>query len=64
MKGKLFKLSVMLQTLKGETGQDLIEYALAVALIVFTAIAGMSTLATAINAAFTKIGTKFGTYIT
>ena len=33
-----------------EEGQDLIEYALVVALIAFAATAGMSTLATIINA--------------
>jgi pilus assembly protein Flp/PilA len=64
MKDRLLKLSVMLQILKDENGQDLIEYALVVALIGFTATAGMSTLASAINTAFTNIGTKFGAYIT
>jgi len=45
-----------------EKGQDLIEYALVVALIAFAAAAGMSTVATKINAAFTNIGTKLTTY--
>ncbi len=45
-----------------ERGQDLIEYALVVALIAFAAAAGMSTVATKINAAFTNIGTKLTTY--
>ena len=58
MKDKLLKLSVMLQILMDENGQDLIEYALVVALIAFAATAGMSTLATDINAAFNKIGTR------
>ena len=64
MKDKLLKLSVMLQILKDESGQDLIEYALVVALIAFAATAGMGTLATSINLAFTHIGTKLGVYIT
>ncbi len=64
MKDKLLKLSVMLQILKDENGQDLIEYALVVALIAFAATAGMSTLATDINLAFSHIGTKMTTYIT
>jgi pilus assembly protein Flp/PilA len=64
MKDKLLKLSVMLQILKDENGQDLIEYALVVALIAFAATAGMSTLATDINLAFTHIGTKVTNYIT
>jgi pilus assembly protein Flp/PilA len=54
----------MLQILKDENGQDLIEYALVVALIAFAATAGMSTLATAINTAFTNVGTTLGSYIT
>ncbi|MCU1247995.1 MAG: Flp family type IVb pilin [Edaphobacter sp.] len=62
MKHRLWKLSVMLQILKDENGQDLIEYALVVALIAFAATAGMSTVATAINTAFTSIGTKLTTY--
>jgi len=43
-------------------GQDLIEYALVVALIAFAAAAGMSSVATQINAAFTNIGAKVTTY--
>ena len=64
MKDRLLKLSVMLQMLKDESGQDLIEYALVVALIAFAATAGMGSVATAINLAFTNIGTKLGVYIT
>jgi pilus assembly protein Flp/PilA len=63
MKETLLKLSVKLQTLMlREEGQDLIEYALVVALIAFAATAGMSTLAKDINAAFTAIGTTLTTY--
>jgi len=62
MKGKLLKLSVMLQILKDENGQDLIEYALVVALIAFAATAGMSSVAAGINAAFISISTKLSTY--
>ena len=51
-----------LQILKQENGQDLIEYALVVALIAFAATAGMNTVATDINAAFTNIGGKMLTY--
>ena len=63
MKDKLLKLSVMLQILKDENGQDLIEYALVVALIAFAATAGMSQLAGGINLAFNKMATKLGSYI-
>jgi len=66
----MLKLYVRMQTLRSglrrvvgdESGQDLIEYALVVALIAFAAAAGMSTVATKINAAFTNIGTKLTTY--
>ena len=63
MKDKFLKLSVMLQILKDENGQDLIEYALVVALIAFAATAGMSTVAKDINLAFTNIGGKITTYV-
>jgi pilus assembly protein Flp/PilA len=64
MKDKLLKLSVMLQILKDESGQDLIEYALVVALIAFAATAGMSSVAGAINAASISISGKISTYTT
>jgi pilus assembly protein Flp/PilA len=64
MKDKLLKFTTRMQTLLDEEGQDLIEYALVVALIAFAATAGMSSLATAINTAFTGIGTTLTTYIT
>jgi pilus assembly protein Flp/PilA len=43
--------------LTGEEGQDLVEYALVVALIAFGAIAGMQLLATGIDEAFSGIAT-------
>jgi pilus assembly protein Flp/PilA len=65
MKDLLFKLSLKMYLLKDalqdERGQDLIEYALVVAIIALAATAGMGTLATAVNAAFTTIGTKLTT---
>jgi pilus assembly protein Flp/PilA len=63
MKDKLLMLSVKLQLLKDESGQDLIEYALVVALIAFAATAGMSTLASDINSAFGAIGNKLTTQV-
>jgi pilus assembly protein Flp/PilA len=62
MKDRLLKLSVMLQILKDENGQDLIEYVLVVALIALTATAGMKTVAADINTAFSNIGTKLSGY--
>jgi pilus assembly protein Flp/PilA len=59
MKETMLKLSAKLQTLLlQEEGQDLIEYALVVALIAFAATVGMQGLATNINAAFVNIGDK------
>lgn len=65
MKDKLLILSIKLRTLlSDEQGQDLIEYALLVALVAFGATAGMSTLAAAINQAFSNVGTTLNTYVT
>lgn len=58
MKELTLKMYVNLKTaMASEEGQDLVEYALVVALIAFGAITGMQTLATDINTAFTNIGT-------
>ena len=59
MKDQMWKLSIKIQNLLSrEEGQDLIEYALVVALIAFAATAAMGTLASDINNAFINIGTK------
>ena len=56
MKDGLLKLSVKIQMLlMQEEGQDLIEYALVVALIAFAAVATMKTVANDINAIFVAI---------
>ena len=63
MKNSLWMLSVKLQNiLNREEGQDLIEYALVVALIAFAATAGMTTVAGDINQAFKNIGSTLVTY--
>jgi pilus assembly protein Flp/PilA len=49
---------------KEEEGQDLVEYALLVALVALAATAGMNTLATAINTAFGAVGSRLGVYTT
>ncbi len=49
---------------KDEAGQGLVEYLLILALVAFAATAGMSTLASGLNSAFTKIGSVLGAYIT
>ena len=55
MNTMLLKLYVKFQDLASrEEGQDLVEYALVVALIAFGATAGMSQLAKGLNLAFTS----------
>ena len=68
MQDLLLKGFVKLQVLKArivkdERGQDLIEYALVVALIAFAAVAGMNTVAGKINNAFTSIGSMLDSAI-
>jgi pilus assembly protein Flp/PilA len=48
---------------KDETGQGLVEYLLVLALVAFAATAGMKTLASGLNSAFSKISTIIGSYI-
>ena len=43
---------------KEEAGQDLIEYALIGLIVALGALAGMGTLASSVNAEFTKIGSS------
>jgi pilus assembly protein Flp/PilA len=63
MKDKLLMLSIKLRMLlSDEQGQDLIEYALVVALIAFGATAAMTSLSQDINDAFSNIGTTLSTY--
>jgi pilus assembly protein Flp/PilA len=63
MNTMLLKLYVKFQDLASrEEGQDLVEYALVVALIAFGATAGMSQLATGLNKAFQNISSTLGTY--
>ncbi len=58
------KLKSMIRFLMNTQGQDLIEYALLVALIAFAATVGMRSIATKINLAFTNAGTTLTTYVT
>ncbi len=64
MNTMILKLYVKFQDLASrEEGQDLVEYALVVALIAFGATAGMKALATGLNSAFQGISTTLGSYI-
>lgn len=59
MKDILLKLYIQVQVLLSqEEGQDLVEYALIVALIALACTAGMGTMATALKGAFTAITTS------
>ena len=63
MKDKLWMMSIKIKdVLSREEGQDLIEYALIVALVAFAATVGMSSLASGINTAFGNIANKITSY--
>jgi pilus assembly protein Flp/PilA len=60
MQGKLCQLCNKFQILMlREEGQDLIEYALLVAVIAFATTAGMQGMAGGVNTVFTTLGTTF-----
>jgi pilus assembly protein Flp/PilA len=60
----IYKLYTRLYFLIGsEEGQDLVEYALVVALIAFGATAGMKSLAGGLTKAFQGISTTLGGYV-
>ena len=65
MRDFLFGLYVKGQTLKNklkeEDGQDLVEYAAVIVLVVLALTGGMSTLAQGINSAMGQIGGKINT---
>jgi len=59
MHNTLLSLYVKFQSLKnGEEGQDLVEYALLVALIALVCIGGVSKVAGAINTVFSNISSS------
>ena len=61
MNNLFLTLYVKLQTLVArEEGQDLVEYALLVALIALAAITGVSKVATAVNLVFSNISSSLG----
>jgi pilus assembly protein Flp/PilA len=67
MRDNISKLYMKMRNLKDafikdESGQDLVEYALVLALIALAATVSMKTLATNIGTAFTSVGTKLTTY--
>jgi pilus assembly protein Flp/PilA len=57
-------LIAMKALMEREEGQDLVEYALVVALIAFGATAGMTALAGGINTAFSKVSGALAAKVT
>ena len=58
------KLITKIQSLlNDEEGQDLVEYALLVALVSLAAVAGLKGLATAISSVFSNISTSLGSAV-
>ena len=58
MRDTLLNLYIKFQGLKNEEGQDLVEYALLVALIALVCVTGVSNVATAVNSVFTQISSS------
>jgi pilus assembly protein Flp/PilA len=62
-----YKINMLVLRLKGllaeEKGQDLVEYALVLALIAFGCTASMQALAGGINTAFNNVSTTLGSYV-
>ena len=56
-------LITRLNRLKDESGQDLVEYALILAMIAFAAILGMNDLAGGINTAFNAVSKSVNQYL-
>lgn len=57
MKAVIAKFTRVLKLLAREQGQDMVEYALLIALIAFAATSGTKTLASKINTTFVNLGT-------
>lgn len=59
MRDTLLNLYVKFQSLKnGEEGQDLVEYALLVALIALVCVSGVNNVASAVNTVFSNISSS------
>ena len=57
-------LNTLARLHQNEEGQGLVEYLLILALVAFAATAGMTSLASGLNSAFSQIGVILGQYIT
>ena len=56
------KIHALRDALRGENGQNMVEYALVMGLIAMGAVAAVKGFATAIGTGFTSIGTKVTSY--
>jgi pilus assembly protein Flp/PilA len=54
---------IVRQTLNEDNGQDLVEYALVIAVVCLGIISGMNTLANGINAAMTTLGSNLNSAV-
>jgi pilus assembly protein Flp/PilA len=59
----MLALNTLARLHRDEEGQGLVEYVLILALVCFAATAGMSSLASGLNSAFSQIGVILGNYI-
>jgi pilus assembly protein Flp/PilA len=57
-------VNALLRLNRDDKGQGLVEYLLILALVAFAATAGMGSLASGLNSAFSEIGIILGGYIT
>lgn len=60
---RLLKLYAWVQILKGDHGQDLVEYALVIAVVCLGIVSGMSTLATGINTALSTLSQELNSAV-
>ena len=58
MRDTLLKMYVKFQGLKDDEGQDLVEYALLVALVALVCVTGVNNVATAVNSVFANISSS------
>jgi pilus assembly protein Flp/PilA len=56
--------NTLMRLWREEEGQDLVEYALLVALVALAAVVGMKGLANQVNAAFSTVGTDLNANMT
>ena len=59
----IFVMNLFARLHKNEEGQGLVEYLLILALVAFAATAGMGSLASFLNQAFSSIGSLVNAYI-